>query len=88
MIWEGGVERRVENGDMRYRREEAARFQNSGDVDRIMERRERAQRFQVGEDIAVNQDRAGELLATVHDAVPDHADRGDVWDDTGRFVHQ
>ena len=71
VAWKRGMKCRIENCDMRLRRKNTARLANSGGVHRIVERRKRTQRFNLRQHLVVDQDRAGELLSAVDNAMPD-----------------
>ena len=68
---EGGVEA----GDLRRRRECLHRRLDAGDIVRLVERRERNERAQVGERCFVDQDRRGVVWPSMDDAMANRDDR-------------
>jgi hypothetical protein len=69
-----GVEGRVEARHLRHALEGAARRKHAGQVVRLVQRRQRHQRFDAGQHGVVDHGGRAELPAAVHDAVADGAD--------------
>ncbi len=65
------MERRVEHRHLRDAGERRPRHAYAGQVDRIVQRRERRQLLDGGDHAVVDEHRLREALAAVHDAVPD-----------------
>src|SRR5688572_31642042 len=60
---QGGVESGVEDRDMRHSRKVPARFADAEEIDRIVQRRERTERFEFSQDRVVDQRCTGEFLS-------------------------
>ena len=69
------VKGRVEAGNLRGSREGCAGTLNTREVMRLMERRQRFERFQLFKDDVIDQNRGGEIDAAMDDAVTHGFDR-------------
>ena len=65
------MEGRIEYGDVRYGREVLHRHTDAGNVHRVVQRRKNGQFLDIGDHVRGDDDRAGELVAAMHDAVAD-----------------
>ncbi len=74
----GGVERRVEDGDLRQVRAHRHGRADAGEVGRIVQRGHRDQPLDLGEHLLVDDRGLGEEHAAVHHAVPDRGQFGGV----------
>ena len=77
------VKGRVEHRDVRHRRKQPAHLADAGDVHWIVQRRQRAERLDLREDLVGDERPFGEPLAAMDDAVGDDADLTRAADDPG-----
>ena len=69
------VERRVETGNGRHTRNEPLHGADTRDHARLVQRRQRGQRFDLTDDVVVDEAWLDKLVAAVDDTMPDSIDR-------------
>src|SRR5256885_15279970 len=72
MRWKIVMESGVENGHLRYRRQQAAHVSDPREIHRIVQRSQKADGFHVCKSFLGYESRIGKLLSSMHDTMHDH----------------